>query len=71
MNLPFIEVSTPFVNLRWAFYVFNMKEKQSYLITSVLMSLTFFIARTIPLPFIVYYGVFKEGKFLLNGNIDL
>jgi hypothetical protein len=55
------EASTPFVNLRWRLYVLNMTDQKKYIFVSMLMSVTFFVFRTIPLPFVIYYGIVKEG----------
>jgi hypothetical protein len=50
------EVSTVFVNLRWNFYLFQMKDNAIYVAIGLLMSLSFFIVRTLPLPYVFMRG---------------
>jgi hypothetical protein len=51
------EVSTVFVNLRWKFYLLQMKEWKIYAIVGLLMALSFFLVRTVPLPYVWVRGV--------------
>lgn len=50
------QVSTVFVNLRWNFYLFQMKDRAVYLVVGLLMALSFFVVRTLPLPYVLVRG---------------
>jgi hypothetical protein len=50
------KVSTVFVNLRWNFYLFQMKDRSVYLLVGMLMALSFFLVRTLPLPYVLVRG---------------
>jgi hypothetical protein len=50
------EVSTVFVNLRWNFYLFQMKDRAVYLVVGLLMAFSFFLVRTLPLPYVLVRG---------------
>jgi len=50
------EASTLFVNLRWNFYLFGMKEGKGYVIVGLLMTVSFFLVRTCPMPYIWIRG---------------
>ncbi|KAL6069927.1 TLC domain [Balamuthia mandrillaris] len=50
------EASTVFVNLRWNFYVLKLQRHQLYLVVGLLMSISFFIFRTLPLPYVWFRG---------------
>jgi hypothetical protein len=63
------EASTPFVNLRWNLYVLDMTSKKRYILASLMMTITFFIVRTFPLPFVVWYGIVSQGIMELNKGI--
>jgi hypothetical protein len=52
-----LEISTPFVNLRWCMYDAKMKESQLYTVNGFLMWLTFLFFR-IPLVFIIPYYLY-------------
>jgi hypothetical protein len=62
------EASTPFVNLRWRLHVLDMHHGKEFIFVSLLMSISFFVVRTIPLPFVIYQGIIIEGilKFAIH-----
>ncbi len=49
-------MSTIFVNLRWNIYLFQMKDNNVYMIVGLLMALSFFLVRTLPLPYVWVRG---------------
>jgi len=50
------EVSTVFVNLRWNFYLLKMKDYKIYMLVGLMMAISFFLVRTLPLPYVVVRG---------------
>eukprot|EP01080_Neovahlkampfia_damariscottae_P007639 gene7639-11961_t len=60
------EASTPFVNLRWRLHILNLHHGKEFIFVSLLMSASFFIVRTIPLPIVVYQGIIIEGIFRIK-----
>lgn len=49
-------MSTVFVNLRWNFYLLKMKDYKVYVLVGLLMAVSFFLVRTLPLPYVVMRG---------------
>jgi hypothetical protein len=43
-----------------------MTDQKKYIFISILMSTTFFLVRTIPLPIIIYKGIIYEGFIKLT-----
>jgi hypothetical protein len=41
--------------------VFNMQDKKRYIVASLAMTISFFVVRTLPLPYVVYAGIWVEG----------
>jgi hypothetical protein len=48
------EASTPLVNLRWFLSESNLKESRLYIIVGLLMTLVFFVARILFMPYTLY-----------------
>nr|CAB3266984.1 transmembrane protein 56-B [Phallusia mammillata] len=48
------EMSTPFVNLRWALSTTGNKDSELYFYNGLLLTFSFFISRILPMPFFYY-----------------
>lgn len=66
-----MEVSTPFVNVRWFLAVLKLESTRLYQWNGALMTLVFFACRIIPMPRLIYRLVSAaQQTYLSNAHFD-